>query len=284
MANLDRIWSDDTLVRGDTITGDEMKTLDDNITVGVNGDDGGEWNPTAILEVGGEGVEVASFWQLEGAGNKLQSTVDSPILFGSGDAEDYFGLATGHVDSTRVLVTPIIEAQAVNPKLLGIASPGQFYGTKTYYPGSQFCAALRVYNGAKLSKVDFHWSVTQTRSTLPENFPRARVIAVRYDGTIIPLRTPDGQTDLNGFIPLSQASIAASYYLSGNEQMMSYQCTVEHTVDLEQYSYFVEILDEVGANVFSSAAWYSFSPNGTGNLFIAARATFTNISLFNGRN
>lgn len=283
MANLDRIWPDDNLVRGDVITGSEMATLDDNITKGVNGDDGGEWNPTAVLEVGGE-VEVASLWVLEGSGNKVQSTANKDITFGGGDVEDFFGLETGHVDSSRVLFTPILEAAPVNQKLLGDGDPGQYYGTKTFYPNSRFTHELRVYNGAKISKVDIHWRVTQTRSVLPEVFPKMRVIAVRYDGVVVPLRAADGQTDMEGFVAISQASIAATYYNSGNEQSFSYACTIEHVIDLEQYSYFIEVIDESGANAFSTAAWYNFSPNGTGNLFIAARSTFINISLFNGRN
>ena len=82
MSHLNRAQPDATWKRGYITVGNDLKTIDQNTFVAINGDEGGTWAPSANIVIGGAGVVVAGPWIMSGANCTVTSA--APITFGKG--------------------------------------------------------------------------------------------------------------------------------------------------------------------------------------------------------
>ncbi|MDB4945875.1 MAG: hypothetical protein JWP97_5409 [Labilithrix sp.] len=277
MSHLARVQPDATWVRGYITTGADLKALDQNTFVAVNGDDGGTWSPAASIYIGGAGLVLAGPSILSNSPTGIASVtldgVTSFLTFGRGTADDVFGYAG---EQAYTLPTPILEhfAQFSDAVVAQLPYPNGPAGVRALAPGARFLVPLRVYNGGRFQSLTFYWTVGETHTNVPNQVPAIRVIAVDVNGNVTPLRAPDGTTtDVNGWLAISTASTGALYAASLANQQALYLCTVDHVVDLSKYSYFVEVLEESG-----SGAWTT-----TGNIFTSAVGRFDQIYQFDGR-
>ena len=111
MAHLLRIIPDSSLVRGYIPTGANLKDIDQNTFVSINGDDGGTWVPSSHIVIGGNGVAVAGPWRMNGA----NVTASSPFTFGKGTVDDYWQIPIGHAARTYTIFTYFLESFAAVP-------------------------------------------------------------------------------------------------------------------------------------------------------------------------
>lgn len=260
--------------RGGSVSGAEMAAVDSDTEKSVNADEGGTWSPSAQVEIAGAGVVVAGPWVMDGALVQVLTASGKPIRFERGAADDVFGLADGHAGAAPAVTTPFLKYHSSDPYqvryLLG--------STAALVPlvlGGRFFTPLGVHSGAgAITTVDVKWAVREAHASIPQLLPRMRVIAVARDGTVLPLRAQDATTEADGFQYLPTPASGAAYHALGAIQTWTYTCNVAHEIDIANYRYFIEFIEESGAN-----AWVTDS-----NKYQSAIATFTGVTLFDGRN
>lgn len=274
MAHLLRAIPDSILKRGYVTVGNDLKTIDQNTFVSVNGDAGGTWTPAADLNINGAGVVVAGPWAVSGA----QMTVSAPT-FGKGTADDAFGLSAAHAGRTQTLCQALIECYANFPEQVA-ASPGYTAGVAalvTTTPGVRFFTPLRTYGGATLETVTLTYYVGAVHAALPQVFPQMRIIAIDAQGTLFPLGAGT-LYDVGGFHAISAATAPGLLYQPETVYEFVYTCTQNNVIDGSRFTYWLEIIEESGANCFSGGVG---SP---GNYFVSAVSALDRIALFDGRN
>jgi hypothetical protein len=262
------------LKRGLVLVSQNLITLDTNTVAMINGDDGGAWTPSSSIQVAGAGVKIFGPWTM-GSGVKVVTGFGGRnITFGQGSASDYFGYAADHPDRSPSVFTHFQRVFIPVPfTVLQSGNTGFTFLTL----GAHAIVPINVYGGAsKIDAVFMQWAVSQTHANLPQYLPQMRVIAVDADGTIIPLRTADSTTDVDGFqyfIP--SAATGTAYYNAGAIQQWAYTCNVVLPMDLSLYQFFIEVIEESGTN-----AWTA----GGGNRFQNATVNHSNVLYFDNRN
>lgn len=279
MAHLIRIIPDSKLVRGYLPTGDDLRLIDQNTFLSINGDDGGTWAPSDHITINGEGVVVAALWVMNGA---VVNAV-GPFTFGKLTADDYWQIPVGHGSRTCSVLTTFIEYFSAVPTDVNGSQPGGWFagsladfGICTYNLSKlvRFGTPLNVYNGGTITDVVITFRVNE--SHLPQFLPRFRVVAMDKDGTLYPLRVADSTlTDSDGYVTFTPTpDSAATWFHAGTNQTFTYSCNQNQLIDTSKYTYYVEIIEEGGSNSFSV---------GNGNCWRSAVATFTNIPTIDGR-
>lgn len=280
MAHLLRIIPDSSLVRGYLVTGANVKDIDQNTFLSINGDAGGTWAPSAHLVISGQGVAVAGPWRMNGA----NVTASSPFTFAKGTADDYWQLPVGHTNRTYTVYTYFLESFTAVPTDIAESVTSSFFvpsgigdsGVNTFKAsvGVRFATPINVYNGGTITTVLFNFRVNE--SHLPQNLPRFRVVAQDAAGVLYPLRAADtALTDVDGFVTYNPSpATAAAWYASGANQRFTYTCNQNQVIDTSKYVYYIEIIEESGTNSFSLS---------NGNTWHGVETTFTTISVLDGR-
>ncbi len=272
MSHFTRTIPDSILVRGYVTTGANLADIDVKTASALNGDGGGTWTPSTLIEINGAGAIVAGPWTLSGAAVTASPPGGSvpTILFNRGTAGDYFGLAAAHTGASPVVHTGLFEYLSVIP---GVVI--WFGGLLPTVKGARFFTPLSVYSGAaSITSVEISWRVREAHANIPQYLPRMRVIAVADDGTVYPLRAKDATTDVDGFQYLPTPLTGAAYYNLGAIQVWTYTCNIVLPVDSSRYIYFVEFIEESGTNSWTSS----------GSSFVSANTHFALLTIFDGRN
>lgn len=288
-----RVWTDRNLVRGVLVSGSQMDTLDANSVRILNGVDGETRVLTGMIEIGGAGVVIAGPSLI----SQVHTTTDAThhIEFERGTSDDYFGFADDHDGKHPQVGTPFTEFYAKDTFFTTGTSASQF-GVQTldkpplYMPQEEievteprrFSVPLNVYNGAPSMGTVILYVTTAVHSAMPKSLPSIRVIAVDSEGNIISLRTPDIVTDENGFLKIGiripylfsgfVPRTVTEWNFGGNVQSFAYICNVNHVVDVGQYSYFMEIIDESGTD------------SEFGTRYLSAQVCHSDVMIFDGRN
>lgn len=267
MSHLVRAITDTALKRGYVTVGNDLKTIDQNTFVAVNGDAGGTWTPANTLAINGAGVVAAGPWAVSGS----QMTVYAPT-FGKGTADDVFGLSATHPGRSQTLNQPLVECYSSQPE--GIVFVPGFTNAiswlQTTQLGVRFLTLLRVFGGATLETVTLKFSIAGSHASLPAVFPQMRVIAIDGQGNVLPLGA-GALFDAGGFHALTAVTTAAAYNALVNATLV-YACSQNNVIDRSTYTYWLEIIEESGANAIA------------GNVFMSAVSLLDNIALFDGRN
>jgi hypothetical protein len=268
MAHNSRLRSDYQWSYGPVVSGNDLKTLDTTLTKAVNGDEGGTWNPSSSVIVGGAGFIFVCPVTLSGGGGVV-TTTNFRIVFESG----YFALAGGHTSASRTIVTPLqsfaTSATVGNDPTYAAPITRQhpsMFSTLLSLPYTTILSPLRVHDQATLQQVTFTFRIGE--SHLPDIMPAFRVIRVDKSGNVQPLKSTAGSVaDPNGWQYFPKPASAALYFAAGAAQTLLYTCDQFQVVDLANYTYFVEIADESGGNGFGT----------TGNTFHSAATLFGGI-------
>lgn len=274
MAHLLRAQPDAVWVRGYVTVGADLRTIDQNTFVAINGDAGGTWTPAGTLTIGGAGMVAAVPWTATGAG----VTVLAPT-FNKGTADDYFGLANGHAGRSQTLPQVLFDCYSSQPEWvqLALGDANFVQGLLTTTPGVRFLSPIRVFNGGTLQTITLRFVVGAAHAYLPTTLPQMRIIAIDANGNVLPLASVATGADAFGFRPVASPATGAAWYNSGLTQLFTYTCDQNNVLDISKYSYFVEIIEESGTNAFAANA-------NAGNLFVSVTSLIDTITLFDGRN
>jgi hypothetical protein len=281
MAHLVRTQPDSVWVRGYLTLGTDLKAIDQNTFVAINGDAGGSWTPAANLVVGGAGMICAGPWQLSGVATTIDTdAVTAPLTFGKGTADDVFAVASTSYTLTQVLIEayPLITEQAAVRFSSFNGAPGigaaLNAGIYTAVKGARFLVPLRTYGNAMLQTATLHFTVGESHAAVPQTLPLMRIIALDTSGNQLPLRALDASTDANGFQAIGAPATGSTWFNAGVDQTFVYTCNQNQRIDVSKYTYWLEIIDESG-----SGAWVT-----VGNSYTSVVAAFGSIVLLDGRN
>jgi hypothetical protein len=281
MAHLLRAQPDVVWQRGYLTLGTDLRTIDQNTFVAINGDAGGTWTPAADLIVGGAGMICAGPWQLSGTSTTIDTNASTaPLTFGKGTADDVFAMASTSYTLAQALIEvyPLISEQASVrvPSFNGAPGIGSALnsGVFTSAKGARFLVPLRTVSGGLLQTLTLHFTVGESHASVPQALPLMRVIAIDTSGNQLPLRALDGSTDANGFQAIGAPASGAVWFNAGADQTFVYTCNQNQRIDVSRYTYWLEVIDESGTN-----AWVT-----VGNSFTAVVSAFDSIVLLDGRN
>lgn len=265
MSHLIRAIADTKLRRGYVTVGNDLKAIDRNTFVAVNGDAGGTWTPAATLAINGAGVVAAGPWSVSGS----QMTVNAPT-FGKGTADDVFGLSASHPGRSQTLNQPLVECYSSQPEGVVFVSgfAASIFWLQTAQLGVRFLTPIRVFNGATLESVTLAFGIGSAHANLPAVVPQMRIIAIDAQGNVLPLGA-GSLFDAGGFRAIVSAATALAYNAANS---FTYVCSQNNVIDLSKYAYFMELIEESGVNAVA------------GNTFVSAQSILDNIALFDGQN
>jgi hypothetical protein len=229
-----------------TLTTADLEAWDVALTAAVDADAGGTWTPSAVVSfvspgsVGGVALPV------------LQAAANGAIAFEAGStvAPSRVAFDTGYLQYNPPLVDyrASLAAPANRHASQGCAAYGdnasfRANGARVWFP-------VRVADGMAPLFADVvvviraAWGVAGTK---PDRVPSARVVAVDADGAITVL-TPPGVTtgaDGDGFVPVTLGTSVAAATFRLSLTLLSV------IADLSRYTYFVEVMEESGANAWT---------------------------------
>jgi len=266
MAHNQRIFPDVVYVNGAPIPSAYFQALDTAQSKGINGDSGGTWTPAAPITIGGAGMWFGGPSTISGG-----AQIRTPL--GSGkrithSADDWFTFQTGGPQTTRNRVTPLgtaidcstIATQSFGgpsfPAFVPKASFGGFQdGMLVSNVGARFIAALTVHNFCHIASCTVSLLVSPAHNvagSAPASLPMVRMFRVDALGNVTNLQSDPTTTGWagNGFVQFPAQASNVAWYNAGNPQTLLYFTNDFVAVDTSKFSYFVEIIDESGANAF----------------------------------
>lgn len=252
--NTRRLTDAGTVIGTSADLADAFRDIDETTTKALNGADGGTFSAASTITIGGAGIQLACPVDMNGA--VIYATSTYPLTHGAiGNEDDYIRLASGHAQTVRIARNRLWPLACANFNWVNASNNDGSVSVR--YPGTRFMSRLRVHNRATISTVKVKFE-TNAHAALPAILPKFRAIRVDQNGTIEALRPSTGLV-LDGFItmPTSYANLAA--YEAGNAPQISatYTCTQNNVVDVSQYEYLIEIIDEDGANAIGSIFHFS---------------------------
>lgn len=111
-----------------------------------------------------------------------------------------------------------------------------------------FTLPLRVHDGARLVSATLTFRVPNARSVAPIVPPQMRIIRVDTAGNISELKSTASGADPIGYLPVASPASGAAWFNGGQVQSITYTCDQNQTIDVSQYTYWAEIIEEVGTN------------------------------------
>lgn len=264
MAHLDRLYSDVEWLGKPTITGDDLSYIDENTKVAVNGDDGGPWAPASPIVIGGRGVVAAAVWAFQDGRIRTPLNGGRRIVHGDNDVIE---LAPGNPHRVHVPLSLLHIALTLGPPavrwILGAdlipSAPGGGSANRdlvrAWFP-LQFDA---VHDGAVLKQAILRFVVTVSRgANPPEHLPRFRIVGVDLDGGVTNLRTAN--VDPSGYQIFAPAPVSgAAWYNGGAPQSFAVAIDSGTVIDTERYAYFLDVINERGANSSSGNKFLSLA-------------------------
>ena len=111
-----------------------------------------------------------------------------------------------------------------------------------------FALPLRVHDGARLVSATLTFRVPNARAIAPVVPPQMRIIRVDTAGNITELKSMVTGADPIGYIPVASPASGAAWFNGGQVQSVTYTCDQNQIVDVSQYTYWAQIIEEVGTN------------------------------------
>jgi hypothetical protein len=236
-------------------SGQDLKTLDTNITKAINGDGGGTWSPGTVLTIGGAGRWFAGPTPLAGSSIVLTPT-GSGLRITLGDSDEIL-LNVGHSGRLRTIHTPCLAA-SFSPVAYWIPNL-TFYGLQSTLTGSRFVLPLRVHHGGTIGTVTFNFRPGASHIGVPARLPAFRVYQVDALGNVTPLQTGTS-VDANGFQLYLPVPASAAVWNAAGAISLNYTCNPT-VIDTTQYAYYAEVVDESGVNALPGNVYQSVTAN-----------------------
>lgn len=247
MSHLQRVQPDSVWVTVYVPKGDDLRKIDANTVLAINGKDGGTYAPSSPIIIGGAGLVVAGPCVFASSSVILTTGGNSRVVFDADAAVSGFDLPIGHPARSRTRMRPVFEAYVSRSD--GLILPGLFSTAGVVPTGARFFIPLDVDNGGQLDSVTFRYLLA---SSTP-NPMIVRVVRVSPVGTIEPLRSADATsgTDEDGF------QLTGPIFVSN--ALFTYICNQNNAVDIASYAYMLEVIDQgnsvllgVGDQLFST--------------------------------
>lgn len=267
-------------IDGTTVLPSELEALDAEQASAVNGDDGGVYAPTSLMTIAGSGLQTTVPLAIL-RGGLLKTAASDSIELQDGD---FPTLGATHTGRSRVVVFPTCTAkgfpswlwrvrkedsglQAYAPSWTTIAN-----GQTIAQPGAAY-VPIRAANGATLSKVEVFFRVGQSHNNPPPVMPRLRVCRMDRDGTIVALTSQTAGGDVDGYVSIPGPSSGAAWYARGAAQSLAIACDQNNVIDLANYDYLVEIIEESGLTGSNYVVDRAASPSWENAVLSAASKT-----------
>lgn len=266
MAHFTRTQSTGTWTTGSYVTlASDWSSLDAKVFASINGDKGGSWTPTSQLRIESPGALpqgglVVSGPLLVAYGGSL--TTKSSARFGIAGATAWPKFASGHIKRSRKILNTSFRFQTREmffwkhvlgmsteiTKLAGIQSPFcSFQAASGTIFSPSFHMPLRVHASGKLSKATFTFRVPSIRTKKPEVMPKFRIIRTDLEGNIQPLKSTASGADADGYISPTAPDSGDAWYNEGLPQTFEYECDQNNVIDVSQYMYWAQVIEEAGA-------------------------------------
>ncbi len=260
MANFARTRADGVWVNGYEPPAADWADLDAKQRQAINGDRGGAWAPSSLLTVGDVGGSdpalVVNERTLVAYGGELRSAGTGRFQIPGSTWPEF---AEGHPFRERKLVSNLFNAQGegapdwlVDIDAGGIASVAlsiQQSGA-IRSPGA-LRAPLRVHDGATLQRVTFCYRVPNARAYAPTAMPRFRVVRVTSASAESLKNTSTDSlgfaADADGWASPPVVTTPTQWMQGGAAQRFVYVCNQNNVIDVENYTYFVEVTEETGS-------------------------------------
>jgi hypothetical protein len=227
----------------------ELQAFEANLAAAINGDLGGCWAPSALITIGGAGLDLQGPLVIARGGSVTTGSATGIQL----QDGDYPLLSSSHSGRTRQVVYPFCVARAY-PRHAWRARRDDF--------GLQVIAAmdeggrgivqpraflhLRAHDLATLSQVVVRFKVGFVHDAVPTTLIKARVIRVDSAGNVVALSSTATSADPSGYFTPATPSSPSAWYANGAVQSLTLTCDQANTIDLSQYDYFVEVVEESG--------------------------------------
>lgn len=253
MSTIARIWTDAELVTGLIPQGADFLALDNDTTAAINGDEGGTWAPSAPIIIGGDAGFIFASVSTIGSGGPISNSSTQPIQFGKLTEDDVFAFGiNGGNPLTRTLTQTLSIALAQYDDQ--IASPSG--NAAVWQSGARFLFPAPAYHEATIVSMSINVGVC-THASLPTAMPRFRLIAIDQFGNQLLLRAPDTTTDANGYTVIPTPASGSAWHNGGTPQTFTFTCDQNNVVDLSQYAYFFDVIEEVSTVISSTGGSFN---------------------------
>ena len=240
-------------------TARDLQRLDDLGSRSVNGDEGGTWNPTSPIIIGGQPIQVttaASSYEggarTENGGRIVHADNDVPIFSTTRTRSVLVPLYRLH-DSTKAYVD-----YATGP--LGLISQYFNIYATVQLDGRYF------HKAATLSTVTLRFRVGQSHTSLPTNLPGFNLARINSTRTAFDFL----HSSTYSLVRLPTPASADAYYNAGAPQSVVMTCNQNNTnVDPTTYVYVIILGDE-------GAGGGTIDPSL--NIFHSLKLDFTNVA------
>lgn len=264
MAHFTRTQLSGTWTGGSYVTlAADWNSLDAKVFAAINGDLGGSWAPTSQIRIesalGSGGLLVTGPMQVAYGGSLTTKNAARFVVTG---ASAWPKFAVGHSKRTRRILNTTFRFQTremffwkhvlgmsgATTNLAGIQSPFCSYqaASGTIFAPS-FHMPLRVHDGGKFSKATFTFRVPSPRTKKPEVMPKFRIIRTDLEGNVVPLKSTASGADIDGYVSPDVPDTGDAWHNGGNAQTFDYVCDQNNVIDLSQYQYWAQVIEERGA-------------------------------------
>lgn len=229
----------------------ELASLDALLRACVNGVDGGAYAPAGLITIGGSGLVCSGPLTVARGGTLVSSNGTlqfSPSIFPQ--------LSATHSGRTRTVMYPFAAArpipyslwrprrdssgmQAVAPTYISWQNP-------TVVQPSSLSLPIRAENGGTIAQVTVNFRVGAPHTSIPGTLPAARLLRVDINGNAVPCTSVASGADSNGWVYVPKPSSGAAWFNLGAAQSFTLTCDQNNVVDVTQYTYRLEVIDEQG--------------------------------------
>lgn len=229
---------------------------------------GGSYAPASAINIGGAGLELQAAVRIPGAvSSTFYPGAGKNFIFGDDDYFENVSLVSRVIDTSPLSLLGHHNLQREARILMATALGSTTPALRTRRAGAFVRMPLRIPDGALLSSVEIGFKVGQSHANVPATLPSARVVRLKYDGTVEQHPNPSSAVyEIDGWVFFPAPASGALWYNGGAIQTLtlSYDYANTEEADSSLYGYAVEWREEEGGNAFADSI---------GNLILHLRAT-----------
>lgn len=213
---------------------------------------GGAYAPTILLALTGSGWLVIGPTRVIGQGILDIASTSAMVL----EDEDFELLSEDHTGRVRDITTPCGVGFANQPwfgrvtrsggmqLLAPIVAPANEIDSE---PEQQtIVVPLRMHDGATLTVATLSFRVGAPHTVIPPLMPKARIVRIDLDGEKTTLSSTDAGADADGYFTVTAPGTPNAWFDEGKTKTLTLTCDQHTIVDVANYCYAIEILEEGG--------------------------------------
>jgi hypothetical protein len=226
----------------------EIQAFDQNLASVINGTDGGCWAPTSHLAMSGAGLQVTGPSVVTRGGTLQTNTIGTFVLADN----DYPQLSPLHSGRSRTIQYSCADGKPINKVAwwarwsdagMQSVAPVMDFSDGNGPAPARLWVRIRGHNGATLSGVTVNFRIGWPHTSLPSARPSARMVRVDSSGNLTPMTSIAAGGDANGYVSTPAVTTVSKW---SGQQTIPIVCDQANALDLSQYSYYCEIVEESG--------------------------------------